>query len=154
MFYLICMVFMVIFFIACMLSVIYSSEIYQWQHYNSYKFKQWLKSGSIKKDAHEEKIKKEVKKMTIDYILKLLKKYNIDFDANEFVKASFNIKMKYYKLILNEKERLKENKILDEAVKQKIKIETDTFDAEKFQKEADERYKLFMERRNLSNREK
>ncbi|ECK6021810.1 hypothetical protein FR025_23050 [Salmonella enterica] len=64
--------------------------------------------------------------------------------------------MKYYKLILNEKERLKENKILDEAVKQKIKIkiETDTFDAEKFQKEADERYKLFMERRNLSNREK
>ena len=28
--------------------------------------------------------------------------------------------MKYYKLILNEKERLKENKILDEAVKQKI----------------------------------
>ncbi|EAM9253536.1 hypothetical protein DOV13_22365 [Salmonella enterica] len=92
--------------------------------------------------------------MTIDYILKLLKKYNIDFDANEFVKASFNIKMKYYKLILNEKERLKENKILDEAVKQKIKIETDTFDTEKFQKEADERYKLFMERRNLSNREK
>ncbi|MCT7061759.1 hypothetical protein, partial [Salmonella enterica] len=97
MFYLICMVFMVIFFIACMLSVIYASEIYQLQHYNSYKFKQWLKSGSIKKDSHEEKIKKEVKKMTIDYILKLLKKYNIDFDANEFVKASFNIKMKYYK---------------------------------------------------------
>ena len=62
--------------------------------------------------------------------------------------------MKYYRLILNEKERLKENKILDEAVKQKIKIETDTFDAEKFQKEADERYNLFMERRNLSNREK
>ncbi|EOC1310944.1 hypothetical protein ACI09E_004220, partial [Cronobacter dublinensis] len=49
---------------------------------------------------------------------------------------------------------LKENKILDEAVKQKIKIETDTFDAEKFQKEADERYNLYMERRNLSNREK
>jgi hypothetical protein len=42
------------------------AEIYQWQHYNSYKFKQWLKSGSMKKDAHEEKIKKEVKKMTID----------------------------------------------------------------------------------------
>ncbi|EJK3728567.1 hypothetical protein NLA60_003638 [Salmonella enterica] len=139
-------------FIACMLSVIYASEIYQWQHYNSYKFKQWLKSGSIKKDAHEEKIKKEVKKMNIDYILKLLKKYNIDFDANEFVKSSFNIKMKYYRLILNEKERLKENKILDKAVKQKI--ETDTFDAEKFQKEADERYKLFMERRNLSSKTK
>lgn len=49
MFYLICIFFMVIFFIACMLSVIYASEIYQWQHYNSYKFKQWLKSGSIKK---------------------------------------------------------------------------------------------------------
>lgn len=90
--------------------------------------------------------------MNIDYILKLLKKYNIDFDANEFVKASFNIKMKYYRLILNEKERLKENKILDKAVKQKI--ETDTFDAEKFQKEADERYKLFMERRNLSSKTK
>ncbi|EKH9069395.1 hypothetical protein PAA34_000744 [Salmonella enterica] len=107
MFYLICMVFMIVFFISCMLSVIYAAEIYQWQHYNSYKFKQWLKSGSRKKDAHEEKIKKEVKKMTIDYILKLLKKYNIDFDANELVKASFSIKLKYYKIILVEKERLK-----------------------------------------------
>ncbi|EEC3587271.1 hypothetical protein G4E50_004632, partial [Salmonella enterica] len=77
-----------------------------------------------------------------------------DFDANELVKASFSIKLKYYKIILVEKERLKENKILDEAVKQKIKIETDTFDAEKFQKEADERYKLFMERRFLSNKTK
>ncbi|EBU9261187.1 hypothetical protein DMO35_23250 [Salmonella enterica subsp. enterica serovar Reading] len=86
--------------------------------------------------------------------MKLLKKYNIDFDANELVKASFNIKLKYYKIILVEKERLKENKILDEAVKHKIKIETDTFDAEKFQKEADERYKLFMERRFLSNKTK
>ncbi|MNT92517.1 hypothetical protein D3C72_2338170 [compost metagenome] len=47
-----------------------------------------------------------------------------------------------------EKERLKENKILDEAVKQKIKTGTDAFDAEKFQKEADERYKAFMEKRN------
>ena len=148
MFYLICVVFMIIFFIVCVLSVIYAAEIYQWQHYNGYKFKQWLKSGSIKKDENEEKIKKEVKKMTIDYILKLLKKYNIDFDANELVKASFNIKLKYYKLILAEKERLKENKILDEAVKQKIKIETDTFDAEKFQKEAEERFKIFMKNRN------
>ncbi|HBM3143490.1 hypothetical protein [Klebsiella grimontii] len=148
MFYLICVVFMIIFFIVCMLSVIYAAEIYQWQHYNGYKFKQWLKSGSIKKDENEEKIKKEVKKMTIDYILKLLKKYNIDFDANELVKASFNIKLKYYKLILAEKERLKENKILDEALKQKIKIETDTFDAEKFQKEAEERFKIFMKNRN------
>ncbi|MNV77062.1 hypothetical protein D3C71_1704560 [compost metagenome] len=86
--------------------------------------------------------------MTIDYILKLLKKYNIDFDANELVKVNFNIKLKYYKLILAEKERLKENKILDEAVKQKIKTGTDAFDAEKFQKEADERYKAFMEKRN------
>ncbi|HCB0377568.1 TPA: hypothetical protein MYM55_005135 [Klebsiella pneumoniae] len=139
---------MVIFFIVCMLSVIYAAEIYQWQHYNGYKFRQWLKSGSIKKDENEEKIKKEVKKMTIDYILKLLKKYNIDFDANELVKASFNIKLKYYKLILAEKERLKLNKILDESLKQKIKIETDDFDAEKFQKEADKRYKAFMKNRN------
>lgn len=139
---------MVIFFIVCILSVIYAAEIYQWQHYNGYKFKQWLKSGSIKKDENEEKIKREVKKMTIDYILKLLKKYNIDFDANELVKASFNIKLKYYKLILAEKERIKENKILDEELKKKIKIETDTFDAEKFQKEADERFKIFMKNRN------
>lgn len=139
---------MVIFFIVCMLSVIYAAEIYQWQHYNGYKFKQWLKSGSIKKDENEEKIKREVKKMTIDYILKLLKKYNIDFDANELVKASFNIKLKYYKLILAEKERIKENKILDEELKKKIKIETDTFDAEKFQKEAEERFKIFMKNRN------
>ncbi|ECU7967353.1 hypothetical protein BEU43_23310 [Salmonella enterica subsp. enterica serovar Tallahassee] len=146
MFYLICVVFMVIFFIVCMLSVIYAAEIYQWQHYNGYKFKQWLKSGSIKKDENEEKIKREVKKMTIDYILKLLKKYNIDFDANELVKASFNIKLKYYKLILAEKERIKENKILDEELKKKIK--TDTFDAEKFQKEAEERFKIFMKNRN------
>ncbi|ECZ0650542.1 hypothetical protein F7431_22945 [Salmonella enterica] len=148
MYYLICLVFMVIFFIVCILSVIYAAEIYQWQHYNGYKFKQWLKSGSIKKDENEEKIKREVKKMTIDYILKLLKKYNIDFDANELVKASFNIKLKYYKLILAEKERIKENKILDEELKKKIKIETDTFDAEKFQKEADERFKIFMKNRN------
>lgn len=49
MFYLICMVFMIVFFISCMLSVIYAAEIYQWQHYNNYKFKQWLKSGSRKK---------------------------------------------------------------------------------------------------------
>ena len=148
MYYLICFIFMTIFFIVCMLSVIYAAEIYQWQHYNGYKFKQWLKSGSIKKDENEEKIKKEVKKMTIDYILKLLKKYNIDFDANELVKASFNIKLKYYKLILAEKERIKENKILDEELKKKIKIETDTFDAEKFQKEVDERFKIFMKNRN------
>lgn len=148
MYYLICGLFIAIFFIACLLSVIYAAEIYQWQHYNGYKFRQWLKSGSIKKDENEEKIKKEVKKMTIDYILKLLKKYNIDFDANELVKASFNIKLKYYKLILAEKERLKENKRLDEELKQKIKIETDTFDAEKFQKEAEERFKIFMKNRN------
>ena len=38
--------------------------------------------------------------------------------------------------------------ILDEALKQKIKIETDTFDAEKFQKEAEERFKIFMKNRN------
>ena len=148
MYYLICIVFTIVFFIICMLSVVYAAEIYQWQHYNGYRFKRWLKSGSIKKDENEEKIKKEVKKMTIDYILKLLKKYNIDFDANELVKASFNIKLKYYKLILAEKERLKENKILDETVKQKIKIEADTFDAEKFQREAEERFKIFMKNRN------
>jgi hypothetical protein len=41
--------------------------------------------------------------MTIDNILRLLKKYKIDFDANELVKNDFNIKMKYYKLILAEK---------------------------------------------------
>ncbi|EBU8331469.1 hypothetical protein DLL97_18690 [Salmonella enterica subsp. enterica serovar Berkeley] len=92
--------------------------------------------------------------MTIDYILKFLKKYNIDFDANELVKASFNIKLRYYKLILAEKERIKENKILDDGLKKKIKIETDTFDAEKFQREADERYNLFMKHRNLSNKTK
>ncbi|MGV3984368.1 hypothetical protein [Citrobacter portucalensis] len=145
---------MIVFIIVCVLLVIYAAEIYQWQHYNGYKFKRWLKSGSIKKDENEEKIKREVKGMTIDYILKLLKKYNIDFDANELVKASFNIKLRYYKLILAEKERIKENKILDEGLKKKIKIETDTFDAEKFQREADERYKLFMKHRNLSNKTK
>ncbi|EIW1813609.1 hypothetical protein MBS68_005622 [Klebsiella pneumoniae] len=148
MYYLICGLFIAIFFIACLLSVIYAAEIYQWQHYNAYKFKRWLKSGSIKKDEEQEKIKKEVKKMTIDNILRLLKKYKIDFDANELVKNDFNIKMKYYKLILAEKERLKENKRLDEELKQKIKIETDTFDAEKFQKEAEERFKAFMKNRN------
>ncbi|ECG5959066.1 hypothetical protein E1630_24055 [Salmonella enterica subsp. enterica serovar Baguida] len=154
MYYLVCVVFMIVFIIVCILSVIYAAEIYQWQHYNGYKFKRWLKSGSIKKDENEEKIKREVKGMTIDYILKFLKKYNIDFDANELVKASFNIKLRYYKLILAEKERIKENKILDEGLKKKIKIETDTFDAEKFQREADERYKLFMKHRNLSNKTK
>ncbi|VED47610.1 Uncharacterised protein [Raoultella terrigena] len=92
--------------------------------------------------------------MNIDNILRLLRKYKIDFDPNELVKENFNIKLKYYKLILSEKERLRENKRLDEELKQKIKIETDTFDAEKFQKEADERYKLFMERRNPSNKTK
>lgn len=148
MYYLICVIFSIIFFIACILSVIYAAEIYQWQHYNGYKFKQWMKSGSRKKDEIEEKIKKGCKKMNIDYILKLLKKYNIDFDANELVKASFEVKLKYYRLILVEKERLKENKILDEKVKEKIKIETDTFDAEKFQKEAEERFKIFMKNRN------
>ncbi|MDA5178058.1 hypothetical protein PG930_11830 [Klebsiella pneumoniae] len=152
MYYLVCVVFMIVFIIVCILSVIYAAEIYQWQHYNGYKYKRWLKSGSIKKDENEEKIKREVKGMTIDYILKLLKKYNIDFDANELVKASFNIKLRYYKLILAEKERVKENKILDEGLKKKIK--TDTFDAEKFQREADERYKLFMKHRNLSNKTK
>lgn len=154
MYYLVCVVFMILFIIVCMLSVIYAAENYQWQHYNGYKFKRWLKSGSIKKDENEGKIKRQVKKMTIDYILKLLKKYNIDFDANELAKASFNIKLKYYKLILAEKERIKKNKLLDEGLKKKIKIKTDTFDAEKFQKEADERYKLFMERRNLSSKTK
>ncbi|EAU0184844.1 hypothetical protein E6W86_20565 [Salmonella enterica subsp. enterica serovar Berkeley] len=154
MYYLVCVVFMIVFIIVCILSVIYAAEIYQWQHYNGYKFKRWLKSGSIKKDENEEKIKREVKGMTIDYILKFLKKYNIDFDANELVKASFNIKLRYYKLILAEKERIKENKILDDGLKKKIKIETDTFDAEKFQREADERYNLFMKHRNLSNKTK
>lgn len=92
--------------------------------------------------------------MTIDNILRLLRKYKIDFDPNELVKETFKIKLKYYKLILSEKERLRENKRLDEELKQKIKIETDTFDAEKFQKEADERYKLFMKRHNPSNKTK
>ncbi|QJI79793.1 MULTISPECIES: hypothetical protein [Enterobacteriaceae] len=92
--------------------------------------------------------------MTIDNILRLLRKYKIDFDPNELVKESFNIKLKYYKLILSEKERLRENKRLDAELKQNMKIETDEFDAEKFQKEADERYKLFMERRNVSNKAK
>lgn len=58
MYYLICGLFIAIFFIACLLSVIYAAEIYQWQHYNAYKFKRWLKSGSIKKDEEQEKIKK------------------------------------------------------------------------------------------------
>ncbi|EKN3990193.1 hypothetical protein NUF37_002936 [Yersinia enterocolitica] len=154
MYYLICIVFMIIFFIVCMLSVIYAAEIYQWQHYSGYQFKHWLKHGRRKKDDEEDRIKKEAKKMTINNVLRLLRKYKIDFDANELVKGSFNIKLKYYKLILAEKERLKENKKLDEELKQKIKIKTDIFDAEKFQKEADERYKLFMERRNLSNKTK
>ncbi len=43
MYYLICVVFMVVFFIVCMLSVMYSAEIYQWQHYSAYNFKHWLK---------------------------------------------------------------------------------------------------------------
>ncbi|ECG3780616.1 hypothetical protein EXA83_15455 [Salmonella enterica subsp. enterica serovar Breukelen] len=154
MYYLICGVFIIVFFIACMLSVMYAAEIYQWQHYNMYKFKHWLKHGRRKKDYEGDRIKKEAKKMTIDNILRLLRKYKIDFDANELVKGTFNIKLKYYKLILAEKERLKENKRLDEGVKQKIKVKTHTFDAEKFQKDADERYKLFMERRNLSNKNK
>lgn len=150
MYYLICIVFMLVFFIACMISVMYAAEIYQWQHYAGYKFKNWLKYGRKQKDIEEERIKKEVKKMTIDYILKLLKKYNIDFDANDLVKASFNIKMKYYKLILAEKERLKENKRIDEALKQKVKIEKDDFDAAAFQKKADERFKQYMKNRNAS----
>ncbi|HEM7952398.1 TPA: hypothetical protein U2L64_001643 [Citrobacter koseri] len=49
---------------------------------------------------------------------------------------------------------MRENKRLDAELKQNMKIETDEFDAEKFQKEADERYKLFMERRNVSNKAK
>lgn len=145
---------MIIFFIICMLSVMYAAEIYQWQLYSGYNFKHWLKYGKRKKDHEENRVKKEAKKMTIDNILRLLRKYKIDFDPNELVKETFNIKLKYYKLILSEKERLRENKRLDEELKQKIKIETDTFDAEKFQKEADERYKLFMKRRNPSNKTK
>ncbi|MDG0782601.1 hypothetical protein MXX19_18745 [Klebsiella pneumoniae] len=154
MYYLIYVVFMIIFFIICMLSVMYAAEIYQWQHYSGYNFKHWLKYGKRKKDHEENRIKKEAKRMTIDNILRLLRKYKIDFDPNELVKETFNIKLKYYKLILSEKKRLRENKRLDEELKQKIKIETDTFDAEKFQKEADERYKLFMERRDPSNKTK
>ncbi|EBZ0015713.1 hypothetical protein D5X65_19425 [Salmonella enterica subsp. enterica serovar Suberu] len=145
---------MIIFFIICMLSVMYAAEIYQWQHYSGYNFKHWLKYGKRKKDHEENRVIKEVKKMTIDNILRLLRKYKIDFDPNELVKETFKIKLKYYKLILSEKERLRENKRLDEELKQKIKIETDTFDAEKFQKEADERYKLFMKRHNPSNKTK
>ncbi|EPI9105594.1 hypothetical protein ACTBV7_003751 [Salmonella enterica subsp. enterica] len=132
----------------------YAAEIYQWQHYSGYNFKHWLKYGKRKKDHEENRVIKEVKKMTIDNILRLLRKYKIDFDPNELVKETFKIKLKYYKLILSEKERLRENKRLDEELKQKIKIETDTFDAEKFQKEADERYKLFMKRHNPSNKTK
>lgn len=41
--------------------------------------------------------------MTIDNIFRLLRKYKIYFDPNELVKESFNIKLKYYKLILSEK---------------------------------------------------
>ena len=49
---------------------------------------------------------------------------------------------------------MRENKRLDAGLKQNIKIEADTFDAEKFQKEAGERYNLFMERCNVSNKAK
>lgn len=146
--YLLGVIFILLFLSVCIFSVLYAPDVYHWQHYNFFRFKHWLKYGRKKKDFEEEKIKKEVKKMTIDNILKLLKKYNIDFDSDELLKATFNIKMKYYRLILAEKERLKENKRIDELLSQKIKKEKDDFDAAAFQRKADERFKEFMKNRN------
>lgn len=146
--YLMFFIFMLLFLFLCVFSFFYAPEIYQWQHYNYFRFKHWLKYGRKQRDLEGEKIKKEVKKMTIDNILKLLKKYKIDFDGDELLKATFNIKMKYYKLIIAEKERLKENKRIDELLNQKIKKEKDDFDAAAFQRKADERFKEFMKNRN------
>ncbi len=74
MYYLICSLFITIFFIVCMLSVIYAAEIYQLQHYYAYKLKIWLKSGSIKKYEEQEKIKREIKKKKRKKKIRLKKK--------------------------------------------------------------------------------
>jgi len=142
--------FLFILFIAFMFSIIYPSEIYQWYHYNIYEFKVWLKSGSRKKDVEEETLKKKVKAMNINDLVRLLNKYNIQYDIADIKKASFDIKIKYYKKILDEKYRIKENKRIDDLLKQKVKQEKDDFDVEEFDRQVEEGLKARQRRNSKS----
>jgi len=142
--------FLFILFIAFMFSIIYPSEIYQWYHYNIYEFKVWLKSGSRKKDVEEEALKRKVKTMNINDLVRLLNKYNIQYDIADIKKASFDIKIKYYKKVLDEKYRIKENKRIDDLLKQKVKQEKDDFDVEEFDRQVEEGLKARQRRNSKS----
>jgi len=142
--------FLFILFIAFMISIIYPAEIYQLYHYNIYEFKVWLKSGSRKKDVEEETLKKKVKAMNINDLVRLLNKYNIQYDIADIKKASFDIKIKYYKKILDEKHRIKENKRIDSLLNQKVKQEKDDFDVEEFNRQVEEGLKARQRRNSKS----
>jgi len=142
--------FLFILFIAFMISIIYPAELYQWYHYNIYEFKVWLKGGSRKKDVEEIELKKKVKAMNINDLVRLLNKYNIQYDIADIKKASFDIKIKYYKKILDEKHRIKENKRIDDLLKQKVKQEKDDFDVEEFDRQVEEGLKARQRRNSKS----
>lgn len=152
MYSIICISIMIIFFIASMISVMFAPHIHQFLKYRIFQFKHWLKYGSPKKDEEEIAIKKKVKAMNINELIRLLNKYNIEYDINDIKKPSIAIMLKYYKLILSEKSRIAENKRIDGLIKQDKKKVEDDFDAEAFRKESDERFKIYMQkkRRNSS----
>lgn len=140
---------MLIFFIFGLVVCIFPAQIHQFNHVMDYKIKHWLKYG-IHKSRHkieEGKIKKEAKKMNVNELVRLLKKYNIEFDAEELKKPSFAIILKYYKKYLFEKKRKEENDYLDGEIKAKAKKVEDDFDNEAFVKESEERFKNYMKRR-------
>lgn len=145
---------MLIFFVLMLIACIFPAQIYQFNVVLSFKIRHFLRYGKIKNITHEneKKIKREAKRMNINELIRMLKKYNIPYDIEELKKPSLAVILKYYKKYLFEKERKAENDFLDAEIKAKAKIIEDDFDNESFVKESEERFKEYMKRRNPSKK--
>ena len=149
-YYVVCFSILLFFFIFGLIICAYPAQIYQFNHVMSFKIKHFLKYGIVKGQLkrNEKEIKKRAKKINVNELIRLLKKYNIDFDMEELKKPSLAIIIKYYKKYLAEKKRKEENDFLDNEIKAKAKIVEDDFDNEAFVKESEERFNAYMKRRN------
>ena len=150
--------FMTLFFVASLIGCIFAPDIYQFTHVYKYKIWHWFKYGKIFKtkkpeDIKESKIKKAVRKMNVNEMIRLLEKYGIEYDIAEVKKGSFNVMLRYYKKVLNKKQILRENKELDKKIFESRKIEQEEFDYEAYkekEKADNERFKAnFNRSRNI-----
>lgn len=91
-----------VFFIACMISVQYASDLYQYFHYKKFKIKLFFKYRFLKKNNDKKTIMINKKQLMSKLI-----KYKIDFDKNDFKKMTRESFLKYYDLYIEEKERIR-----------------------------------------------